>query len=702
MKLLSFLLFYLGISLQAEAAIIKARAGEHEGFTRVVFYVPSKISWTSHFRENGIDLSYKDKSVELQISKFFSRLSKDRVVSINQDKENKNIFVRFGCKCTARKFTTPDGLVVFDITENNAEILHARPNVVLPLFPTHFSTKKRPLPSETIFFPSNIMDENPEISGQSDTVLHALSQASKVDAVQVENHRIQSPFKNAFSKLSGDPGIDFKTSHDSDLITKNAFDPITESGNECPADEAFDLLSWQTEDPFYDRLAQLQMQLLEEFDLSDLDTGINIIRHYLVHGMAAEAEEFAKSFELVDRIDPKYSALSDIIRNGKATTQNYFDAFATCPNNAALWAVLSKNNPSKNDKTNVEALRYATMALPPTLKQVLAPIVSEKLMGAGDDDGAKNLLELVKTTSPEKIKSIELGLAEYDLKTGRDEHAMARLENLVHIQAENAPNALIELVALKAKLHREVSPYVADLAEALQWNHRTESLGKKLEFTHALALLMSGQDQKAYALFSSIASDHKDVNLFADLMIARATDPIFLTFAVNLPSEIRPETAGRAATRLLDLGFAREVNKLVTLYDPSNRTSEMKIADASALVMMGEPEHAIKIITALPPDKHNAEKGDILMATKKYKQALQVYLKLGDQQRALHASWNARDKESLQTLGRPDLAAMLDLKDTNKIINDSPLITGINSIQNSEKLREKLRTALDQDDILHP
>ena len=110
-------LLSLAIGLSgANAETLRVRAGEHDGFSRIVLDLTAPADWALGRDGIGYILKLDRKDVTFDISRVYQMIPRDRIADLAQTGDGALRFT-LGCDCHAEAFLTAGGSVVVDIAD---------------------------------------------------------------------------------------------------------------------------------------------------------------------------------------------------------------------------------------------------------------------------------------------------------------------------------------------------------------------------------------------------------------------------------------------------------------------------------------------------------------------------------------------------------------------------------------------------------
>ena len=693
-KSLVFFLFLLAATI-SEALEVTARSGEHDGFTRVVFYIGQKARWTSKHKENGIELSFNGDAINLEASDFHRRLNQGRVEKIFVAPEGDRIVLEFGCRCSADQFSTKDGLLVYDIKPDLAKSVK-KTQAPKPKLPMFFEEP----PENPMAIASGFEVEKPMDAQTSGGVAHirnflfeALTAASDANILQKDKQANITPPPPVENSDLMPANMAISDGFDSGHLTIDSDLPLTQRGENCPTNLELNLFEWAGKTAFNAEVAAARSQLTGEFD--DIDSGAveRLAKLYLAFGFGAEARQTIEAFQ-TKQDHEKLLAIADILENRKQAEPSFFRGYASCNTHAAMWSILSQENLSKETDLNIDAVTFATMSLPPKLKPRLGTLVAERVFEAGYSDLSEFILGHIEQTNSGSSFSQSLILAKLRKNAGQIEEAIVLLEAQLNSDTLIPPEALIELIDLKILLDHPIETKLAEMAELLAWQHKGETIGERLQQYQVKALVMAGDFRQALKKYKEIPKSHEINSDFTKLITFKAPDVAFLeaTFSINFP--ISDTALSEMVIRLIDLEFWQQAETILTRRGPRPVTDPLRIAKARIALNRQEPQQALALLQGLSDQSALKVKAQAFMELNQFDKAGHLFANLSDTQGRAVAAWRGQNTMTLKRIGNLELAAFLDLE-AYRPDKSMPLLAQNHLlIDNSQQMRLTLEAAL--------
>ena len=693
-KSLVFFLFLLTATI-SEALEVTARSGEHDGFTRVVFYIGQKARWTSKHKENGIELSFNGEAINFEASDFHRRLNQGRVEKIFVAPEGDRIVLEFGCRCSADQFSTKDGLLVYDIKPDRGKKV-TNTHTPKPKLPVFFEKlPENPMPIASGFEAEKPIDaqKNGGVAHIRNFLFEALTGASDANILQ----------KDQQAKVMPPPAVENSDLMPANMAISDGFDsghlaidrelPLTQRGENCPTNLEFNLFEWAGKTSFNAAVASARSGLVGEFDEIDSEAVERLVKLYLAFGFGAEARQTIEAFQN-QQDHAKLLAIADILENRKQAEPSFFHGFVSCNTHAAMWSILGQEALPKGTNLNVDAITFATMSLPPKLKPRLGTLVAERVFEAGYSDLSEIILGHIEQTNSGSSFSQGLILAKLRKNAGQIEEAIVHLEAILNSDTLIPPDALFELIDLKILLDHPVEAKLAEIAELLAWQHKGETIGERLLQYQVKALVMAGDFRQALKKYKEAPKTHEFKSDFAKLVTFKAPDVAFLETAFSINSPISDASLSEMVTRLIDLEFWQQAEIILNRRGPQSITNPLRIAKAKIALKRQDPQRALALLQDLSDPSALKVKAQALMDVRQFDTAEHLFASLSDTRGQAIAAWRGQNTMTLKKLGNLELAAFLDLESQSPDESMPLLAQNRLLIDNSQQMRLTLKAAL--------
>ncbi|MFQ6546827.1 hypothetical protein AADZ90_002665 [Aestuariibius sp. 2305UL40-4] len=565
-----------GVTLSAQT--IDARAGEHIGFTRLVFDLPDGTDWLFEPTERGYALDYGSGAV-FDLDGLFERIPRERLTDV-VDAGNGRIELVLACDCPAEAETFQGRSLVVDIRDR--ETGRRRPagtpaartaegSVALPLLSDDRLT---PLPQRpSISSPegdvaegdvAEVMAPPPDrVTAAREALLDSLSRAASEGLLDLANPEDMQPPQDddpaLVAELPPDP-LDPLSGLGSDHILLRSQTAIekarphrgpnaaAESG--CFDAALFDLAAWTTDAPLHERLANERAKLFGEFDRLDTGAALDLARAYLSFGFGHEARAVARDYG--DGADGwrAVEAIAAILDEERLTVPR--DGFAGCDGPLAVWAVLAGATAPGRPGFDVEAVQASLLAIPEGLRPRIGALLAQRILDGGDPE----LADIILRFSQSVLHDETILQARIDSASGQEAAGRAALEDLADTSVRVTPEALTSLIALEISGGSEVAEDLVTLAEALYREHRGGPDGLAL----AEALVDARISRREYRAAVDTAEDRvtginrrRDLTSRAVLAATEvASDGTFLRLVSEIDARALSVPAKTAAADRLD------------------------------------------------------------------------------------------------------------------------------------------------------
>lgn len=467
------------------------------------------------------------------------------------------------------------------------------------------------------------------------------------------------------------PGVNLKaeSSADHDYLEMLGNLPQTQSGSKCLTDRQLDLAHWaSTETAFGAQIGALRAQLSGEFDRPNSTSARSLAKLYLHFGFGAEAQHVIETSGLSDANSEMLISLSRIIEHGHEATPSQLHGQLACDTHAAFWAVLAHKNLPTDADPNRDAILRALNALPIHLRTHLGPIISSRLISAGEKDTAGLVLRILKRGLEDPDPRVEMADAKVHLADGNLKAASQSLNTVITANTELSPQALISLIDTQLAAHRQVQPDLAKLAGAYAQEYRKEPLGAELQRVHILALSEAAEFEIAFSEIESFAisaapNDVITLRAHALKMLTKnAKDILFLSLAMSASvgsfDHIEPTVAHDAAARLIDLGFAKYADNYLKPNAEGANKKARRILRAKSALAQDLPRRAEADILGIYDENLSLLRAQIRKMSGDHKTAHTMFASLDHEVQADEQAWLASDWAALSQSDDPVWSAV--------------------------------------------
>ena len=718
---LTFFVFIWCAPLVLHAETIVVRSGEHAGFTRIVLDLLHPRSWTLKHEKDLAQLVLKGPKASFDLSNAFRKINADRVRELHVADAKNTLEIGLNCDCAIETFQLGMHMLVIDI---KGEVTPSKPLTKLsfsrsataipdraylgvieqeiPLFalpPTRrlslgFSpsdNSTRPQTNRSASESSPVADIPTVISTINPGNERRVSDAERLLAEQlaravsqglIEPHAARLPKPKTLTPMQpkagqrpsepprsderrSPPGLNLraKTSADRDFLeafgTGNV--ALNTHGEACLSDYDVDVNSWSGNATFNQNIGSYRSALVAEFDRPNPDAVRDLTRLYIYHGFGAEALLVLKFSRLAEDEQRLLQSISEIIEYGYANNPDSFSNQFDCNTSAALWAILAyKANPKTAD-VNGSAILRAVNGLPPHLRSLLGPEVSERLRFHRREDLANEVLRAVARGTYKANTQLEMAQVDQHLSEGELQSASDKLSKVIEANNDLSPQALVKLIDSRVAANLQLDRQFTELAGAYAQEYRKQPLGAALKRVHILALSEVGEFDEAFREISLLPA-HSPPETVAQIrsqtmskLAQKGEELVFLKHALsaneNTISILSPASANAVAERLIELGFAASSESYLRPGADQKHGRERRLLRARAALQQKKPRRAEVNLLGLA-----GEEADILRAQARsmsgdHQSAQGLFAALDQPDLMIEEAWLSGDWPALQKSG---------------------------------------------------
>ncbi|MGO4908465.1 hypothetical protein ACEN2J_09050 [Pseudorhodobacter sp. W20_MBD10_FR17] len=664
------ILFFVWFATASNSQTVVVRSGEHDGFTRLVASWPSNKEWRLFRTREGYDLVIDSKDVQYDLADAFKRITKRRIAEMNAQADTLHIML--SCECYAAPIALQAGVLVVDIVDGSPpdgsafeldrDGRTAAPLSSLEIAPETTRTTDNPEEKQLStdvasaiknaarhtpsLPPTRILAAEPSLDHVRNELLLQLSKgvaAGVVDAVDKIKSDEQDREGHALEKnirIKREMGLVAGASRPSE-------DEMTAAGNACIPDDKLNIGNWADPSNVAAEFANNTTGLVGEFDHPEADAISRAMRYYLSLGFGAEARQIASGFKSSPAQRALLETLSYII-DLEIPPGSEFAGMENCDTNAAIWAVLAKQELKPLNHIAIPAMLRAFSAFPTHLRRQLGPGLAERFLAAEDYPTAMAVRDAMMRTAqendpPQAMLNARIQLAEGDIAS-----AEVQLSQLAGASTPTGIAATIALIETHVNEGREVTLDLAVTAEALlkEAQGGTNETGLR----EALALAYASQDRFIDAFKQVDKYDPKAKQVWEVLANHGSNDAI-LTIATLQAEQEKPQitdqTRQKISRRLLDLGFPDKA--LLWLEAGSERNDEGLVLAAEAQLLLGNNLEVLSLLEGQENENSNKLRARAL-AKMQTADAVDQLAQSGQENEASIAARQKRDWPELMTL----------------------------------------------------
>lgn len=711
---------------------VTVRAGEHaEGFTRLVTRLPAGTQWSVTKRTDRAILTFDGFTGSFDTINSFDLITKDRVAALNTD--DNRLEVVFNCACEVSAFVAQGEFVVLDI---------AGPGVVLPtpfIAEAQLETEKteatetvertttppRPIPLSVrnaldatrprtpipgLSLENTFLDrprapptaaEQMALNEMKQRLARELGSAATrgvltprpgatlplatppEDPAENLEAEIEAPapapttLQGAVNNMRITSSLDVPASPTSDTPQ------VSITGTVCVPDRELDLANWGNGDPFHAQIGPLRERLFGEFDRLDRGVAKKLVQLYLYFGFGAEAMRVINLYPSLSERYPAFAGIAEIMENDRVADPAYLRSMLECDTDIALWAVLAEETLDVPQTIDPSASLRALNKLPVHLRRFLAPALSQRWLSHGDTDATAAALRSVERLPEELAPAAKLAKANVIIDEGDTEGGTAKLEDVIDDNAPQSPEALIRLVETRLEANQPIDTETAGLVEAYAEELQETELGPDLRRAHVLALLKSGQFDRAFEAAKALGGDAETeeaielrLHLVKEITVA-AEDVVFLdhifTQAPKDIARLRLRDKLQLAQRLLDLGFADRAQAVIATIPDRPWIPERQVLEAQIALALAQPEQAQAALIGLETDEATILRAEAKKMAGEHDQAADLFTAAERLDQAADAAWLAETLQSETLATNPLFAPVVEVAETDVAVSTQTL-----------------------------
>lgn len=646
--------FLFAVALQAEPLAI--RSGDHAKFSRLVIPLSSRIGWEVKHHDDTAILKIDNHADGFDTTKVFDWISNARIKAV--ENHVGTLRLSLGCDCDVAAFNVDGGYLVIDIAEKGQSIapIIAKTETSaggiktdpVRIHSTILAAKAENKNSTKPMLPLILIPKNPSgvdastqdgpigLLMRSELEKHLLDDVQKrlarnfgnaatvgvltPESSQTKNmlgiaSRTTAPQEPALpldQKPSTNPAASTSVFREQMRVTSSmdipeqpgSVDTLSISaGLICPPAAEIEISDWSSTEDFTHQVSEARQKLFEEFDKVNEPAALKLAKIYLYFGFGIEAKRTLALSESLYENHPNLIELSEIIDHGHVRGSGNLYSLAACESDFALWGILAKTKTDHSSRINTDAALRALNKLPVHLRIPLAVELSKRLLSFGQNEAAATALRSIKRLSDPLPAEGLFASAQLDLAEGRTDAAHHSLETLSRENATPSPAALVALVKSKLEQKQPIPIEAAALVEAYAHELRDTEIGPEMQLTHVIALLRSGQFDKAFKAVEMLTGQSAKIDaekmrrLFLAELTRSASDIVFLEYIFGQSDEniaqLEPDTILRAALRLQENGFAAAAQRVLSNLPDRPHNSRRQMLEANIALKLDQPQRAI-------------------------------------------------------------------------------------------------------------
>jgi len=689
----ALLLLLLGPGV-LRAETIRVRAGEHEGFSRLVLEFPAAPQWAFGRVDGGYEFRPTPGEINYDLAEVFRLIPRARIAAL-EDRGQGRLFLAVSCACHADAFDLRQGRVVLDIKDGvpagadapfEARLPDLRPVAAsdpprtgttsleraragLPLFPPGPVASPSPvaqLPEESPVARDILQDDPPQerVLAIETALLEQIARATaqglldpNLEAVQIRREEMAPPAPDQPVEAEPPPlptpatpqgHVAIETSVDRAAAAEPQI-LRTDTGADCLPPEYFDVAAWGDPIDHGAQIATYRTDLVGEFDIPDAVALTRLARYYVYLTFGAEAKALLRQFpDAIERAD-LLAVLADVVDRGHSDVAPALAAQMVCDSPAALWSILVQPELRRGQSINAPAAILAFTTLPAHLREYLGPGLVARFLEIGDVDSADAIRAAVGRGALAPSGDLSLLDARMDLAMGDLGDATTSLDEAIS-QADGAlPDALLTRVDSALAAGQSVPPDLIALLSSLAFERRGTDLGQQLKAAEIRARAALPDFDAAFAELDRAQRDGTLApgtleTLWSDVfgqIAERGADASFLQMVVPRLAQaqsLAPEKRRALAARFLSMSLPGPARQLL-FGDGAPPVPEDRLLYARAALQENNPDVAVSYLAGIDGPEAKSLRAQAFDLAGDHPAAMQLYGELGDAQGQQRAAW---------------------------------------------------------------
>ncbi|WP_299026914.1 hypothetical protein [uncultured Sulfitobacter sp.] len=730
-------------AVTAQAQQLPIRSGDHPTFSRLAIPVPTSQSWEAKQTSQGVVLTLPGFTGSFNTADVFVRMQRNRISGMTAN--GGVLTLKLVCNCDATAFRSGQ-LLVIDVADAGTALAapalqkplqeprsrtRATTGIALPWIggnsPFAVSASDKESAAQTTADPkeasrSDLLMETKNAlikevaSAASAGLLENSYRAPEPSAVTSRNNSESSTLQpQSLPEIIETPTQNMRVTSSLDFpnATSTSRVDATTAGTVCPQSDLLSVHIWGEEGSFSSQIGPARNALMDARDKLDLSAAKKLAQLYIYFGFGAEAHAILRLNPTLEKDHPELAVIAQILEKGAVTGRNTLGQYADCESDIALWASLSFQKVPSDAVIDTNAALRALNKMPKHLRQIIAPALSDRLLQYGDSEAAAAAMRSVERLPDPLTPDGVMAQAELAIDAG--EPAEAFLEEVIDTNTTQSPDALVKLVRGKLARDEPLSNETATLVEAYVQELRGTPLGNTLRQTQVIALGQSERFTEAFESLSDLSpslSPEATTDLTKVLLGQlgkKAGDFQFLehVFAQSdaTIAALPKQTKLLLASRMMDLGFAAQVQQMLETVPDRPRTPARQILAARAALGLRQPFQAQAALIGIDDPQ-----AALLLAQAKemagsYREASELFAANDAIEQAAQAAWLSDEWRDLIPDDAPDFGPVTTLVQARPTIDDldlGPLGRADQALEESRAARSTLEQLLQNPAIQMP
>jgi hypothetical protein len=689
-------------------------SGAHDGFSRLVVHMPSRIPWKMTGEAMEREIRFENATLQLDTSLVFNRIKGTRLAAVSPLNDDAGLKLFMKCTCDVTAFWHGEAMLVIDVRDPiqaerpdifaassvEEQVSASRPNETS--LPNSFATASAATRLASQHFNDQVDNGAGNQALQIDmtetrhTLAREMARAASLGLISAQELPIaltpvdpsleseaESPLSFVSTSVKSDLNLNALTSADHFVLKQSESGTQTTGGVSCIAPSDVEIAAWGQNDGFSRQIGAGRIRLIEELDIVNSGAALDLAKLYLYFGFGAEAIQILKLAHVNSTEVEVASAVAQILEHGHATTSILFGQLE-CDSDVALWSALSYDVLPVNTAINADAVLRGVSALPIHLRRILGPLLVRKFTAAGQSKSAERTLRIIDRNPAKPTTSQVFAAAEVELATGGSLPTDASLEAVVSANDVTSAEALVRRIDVRLQVGRGVPQSMADLAGAYAQEQEGTMLGYELARVYIEATAAAGSFDTAFAemkrLFPEMPEEGKQhvIETVLEILVSDADELIFLRYADRINDRIKadlpPRMGNKIARRLLDLGFPGLAQPY--LRSPANGLDLLnrRILRAEVNLKNGAPREALVNLLELDRADANIIRAKAKSQLGEHGAARLLFLSAGETEAALREALLAEDWQQVEAIADQDLVDVVLLGGSDPIASE---LTGV-------------------------
>ena len=551
------LLFNSALSLSAQDLTIQT--GDHEDFTRIVFYTSDQQEWNVVQDDRKVNISFIGLKNNISMSNFFKSISRERISSAIGNGNNVQLIL--ACNCTIKKYPVRSRYRYIDVIDNGVIDFESSS---LPDVPISKIVKDNRILVNAVDTKGDEQKKTPEIMVNASAENSGIKRNMEETDLSVEDSGVASVKENLLPGLleatgnsmsrsltreilKRQTGFDFSVQlrdpssivpnihtpnlrsidpNDIDVSLERSFDKVDKF--HCSLFENYSLSDWGLSEDFLFDLSRLRAGIFSEFD--DIDSGnlYDLARLYIYHSFGLEARQVLGYLKGNHKEVQLLTEISYLVDHEFERDFPMLNSVNHCSGFLNLLSILSSGI-SPSDKDLADEALLQLNSLPEHLRSQFAPRLSQIFLNSSDTTSAKYALRTSSRINNPQKPQLSVATAALNVQEEKFDEAASLLTETINDNSYYSVRSSIDLVELSVLRFEKVSQNVVDLISAYLVEYRDQEIESELVSAYALSLSSNYRHLESYEQVSDFKNKFNnqklDEEFFDSLFYYLISDP---------------------------------------------------------------------------------------------------------------------------------------------------------------------------------